>query len=326
MFRKHLLGAFVALMLAHCIGPGSDAYLVQVGNGHQHHKSIFQAGLKDPDWTYGWSDDGSPSTTRRFFHLDAKDGSVRLRRALTDCTIWKLSIEARRSSGQAQQALIPLTVRNKSCATHNLPARRWTELLVVAPPPSADPTDSGRQFNEVCLRQSELVLPSLADYLPESIRLHCQVDQWSVKIAGDQLAVAVEPSGTDLVSTARQCRPGRAVKTRVNFRSSCSRGSEEAFDVVVQLDRPSSCSTPGRHGRGRQRRASQGATDLAPFSFEQPLYLTSVPEERDRGTFVFFFKLTTQQNFWHSSSSGPAIYSGGNEHLALAVSITHFCV
>lgn len=290
MCRKRLsVGAFLVLMLAHYIGPGSDAYLVTVGDaaGRQQ-RSIFKVGLKGRDWTYHWSDEGSPSTTRRFFHLDSTDGSVRLKRTLTDCSTWKLSIEARRSSGQVQQALIPLTVRGPSCVNAKVPVRRATELLVVAPP-----TEDGRRFNEVCFRQSELILPSLPDYLPESIRRGCQADQWSVEMAGDQLAVAVEPSGADLVSTARQCRPGRAVRTRVNFRSSCSSRDSEAFEVTVQLDSPT--TTLGRHRR-RQRRASQASNGLASFSFEQPLYLTSVPEERDRGTFyamssMFFFSI-----------------------------------
>lgn len=280
MFR---VAAVWLLMLAHCIGPGSRAYLVLLQDDHRP-GLIFRAGLNASGWSYEWSDEVSPSVTRRFFHLDAEDGAVRLKRILTDCAVWRLGVEARRrqhhhsmSSG-VFQARIPLTIGRQSCGNKVASRQKEqdaTELLVVVPHANDD-----RQFNEVCLRKSELVVSSLPAYIPESIRRRCRADQWAVQIAGDQLAV--EASGVDLVSRATHCLPGRAVKTRVGFRSNCSRDEVlQVMDIVMRLDRPSFT----RHHHRRRRAGQQSDSSPASFSFDQPLYLTSVPEERDRGTF-----------------------------------------
>jgi len=267
------------LMLAHCIGPGSHGYLISLKDQQQKPPAlIFQSALLgDEEWIYNWSVDKSPSTTKRFFHLNPHDGSVRLRRTLPDCSVWKLGIEARRHLREngVYQVLIPLIILNDRCDHHQKVLKDTTiNLLASVPQPG--------EFNEICFRRSELILSSLTDYLPESIRRPCRADHWSVLQNSDQLAV--EPSGVDLVSTTAHCHPGNLAKTRVTFRTNCSAIiSEWMMDISIK----SLSSSSIRH---RRRRASTDSA--APFSFEQPLYLTSVPEERDRGTFVL---LTTHK-------------------------------
>lgn len=291
VFRKHLsaqswrtVGA-VLLMLSHYVGPGSS-FVVLVDEPRTPAGSvIFDSGMTNGHgrhWTYSWSSTSPPNTTS-WFHL-SKDGSVRLKRSVAadtkSCSVWPLRIDADDPSVENGVARVtfPLTVRFKSCATdqQDQTAER-AELIAVLPASAGRETDEDRVFNEICLRRSELIVDKLDRFLPETVRRYCRTDKWT---SSDQHQ-AVESAGVDLVSTGSRCQPGRSVHNRIQYRLHCS-GSlgfirRQEMDVILRLDRP---PPPERlHRRHRKRRQ----TAEAQFTFDQPLYVTSVPEERERG-------------------------------------------
>lgn len=303
MFRKHLsaqswrtVGA-VLLLLSHYVGPGSSFMVVvdepavtPAGSIIFHAAMTDDGGQNGRQWTYVWSST-SPETTRSFFHL-SRDGSVRLKRSPISrpCSDWPLRIEAYDPSVRTgvTRVSLPLTVRFKSCGNQLMDGHRRqrgdhsVRLTTILPDWAGREVDDDRLFNEICLRRSELIVPKLDAYLPESVRRYCRTDSWTSSTSNR----AVESSGVDLVSTESECRPGRTGNAHLHYRLNCSspigNGVVEAqreMDVTARLDPPPPPDILHRSGH-RQRR--QTAAD-ASFSFEQPVYVASVPEERDRG-------------------------------------------
>ncbi|XP_045034928.1 protocadherin-like wing polarity protein stan isoform X2 [Daphnia magna] len=303
MFRKHLsaqswrtVGA-VLLLLSHYVGPGSSFMVVvdepavtPAGSIIFHAAMTDDGGQNGRQWTYVWSST-SPETTRSFFHL-SRDGSVRLKRSPISrpCSDWPLRIEAYDPAVRTgvTRVSLPLTVRFKSCGNQLMDGHRRqrvdhsVRLTTILPDWAGREVDDDRLFNEICLRRSELIVPKLDAYLPESVRRYCRTDSWTSSTSNR----AVESSGVDLVSTESECRPGRTGNAHLHYRLNCSspigNGVVEAqreMDVTARLDPPPPPDILHRSGH-RQRR--QTAAD-ASFSFEQPVYVASVPEERDRG-------------------------------------------
>lgn len=296
LFRKHLsaqswrtIGA-VLLMLSHYVGPGSS-FMVLVDDANTPAGSvIFQAGLDDvqgrEQWTYSWSS-MSPPATRTWFHLNS-DGSVRLKRSfkMSACSDWPLRIDASPDPSPTTGVVRvswPVTVRFKSCPhqTKQTPERVGPQLTAVLPPSAGRETnDEDREFNEICLRRSELIIGRLSRFLPHTVRQECLVDKW---ISSDSHQ-AVESSGVDLVSVKSGCRLGRSIHNLIDYRLNCSIGftgrsvEYQVMDVVLRLDPPPPVEVLPRH-RHRKRRQSPEAL----FTFDQPMYVTSVPEERERG-------------------------------------------
>ncbi len=292
IFRKHLsaqswrtIGA-VLLMLSHYVGPGSSFMVVVDESKTPAGSVIFHGAMTNGhgrQWTYSWSST-SPATTRSLFHLSS-DGSVRLKRAVTQpcssATDWPLTIDAydpASVSAGVSRVSIPLLVRFKSCggsAGRKRQQQHLSQSKLIAVVPAAQ--DDDRVFNEICLRRSELIVTKLDSYLPESVRKHCLTDKWM----SSTLNQAVESSGVDLVSTESGCRPGRSVQSHVRYRLNCSMpfgdGIVESneMEVSIRLDPP----PPPDVRHHRKRRQTPDAT----FSFDQPVYVTSVPEERERG-------------------------------------------
>ena len=295
VFRKHLsaqswrtIGA-VLLMLSHYVGPGSSFMVVVDESSTPAGSVIFHGAVTNGhgrQWTYSWSST-SPATTRSLFHLSSNDGSVRLKRAVTKataCSVWPLTIDAHDPAAVAGVARVslPLTVRFKSCGSKDEVSQRPSELIAVLPA-AAELTDDDRLFNEICLRRSELIVTKLDDYLPETVRRFCQTDKWM----SSTLDQAVESAGVDLVSTQSACRPGRSVQSHVRYRLNCSAPfgngrlveSSREMDVTIRLDPP----PPPESLLRRHRKRRQSSAPDATFSFDQPVYVTSVQEERDRG-------------------------------------------
>jgi cadherin EGF LAG seven-pass G-type receptor 1 len=308
MFRKHLsaqswrtVGA-VLLLLSHYVGPGSS-FVVVVDEPGAHTPGgsiIFHAAVTDGaghngrQWTYAWSST-SPPTTRSLFHL-SKDGSVRLKRqptttttTVTPCSDWPLRIEAYDPSVLVGVARVsfPLTVRFKSCQQQQQQQQQQpmvgqdsVQVITVLPASAGRETGEDRLFNEICLRRSELIVTKLDAYLPESVRRSCTTDRWS----SSTLHRAVESSGVDLVSTESGCRPGRSGRAQLHYRLNCSSPfgnagvvrAQNQMDVIARLDPP----PPPDILHHRQRRQTPAE---ASFSFDQPVYVTSAPEEKDRG-------------------------------------------
>lgn len=296
VFRKHLsaqswrtVGA-VLLMLSHYVGPGSSFMVLVDEPGTPAGSVIFHAAMTNDQgrhWNYAWSST-SPATTRSWFHL-SKDGSVRLKRSVTQttrnsCSVWPLRIDAfdpALDNGVAR-VTFPLTVRFKSCGLNQLDQRLEqqqqdpTQLIAVLPQSAGRETGDDRIFNEICLRKSELIIQNIHQFLPETLRRYCRTDRW---ISNDQQQ-AVETTGIDLVSIGSGCRPGRSIQSRIQYRLNCSHPigliQSEEMDVILRLDRP---PPPDRLHRNRKRRQ----TTEAQFAFDQPQYVTSVPEERERG-------------------------------------------
>lgn len=286
VFRKHLsaqswrtIGA-VLLMLSHYIGPGSS-FMVAVDEARS---PVFRATLAGA-WNYTWSASDyhrEHGALERAVRLSETDGTVHLIESgipSVPCPVWPLTIEAanpsKRASDVVRHVSIPLGLKLKSCGPtkekHHKRRDRFA-LTAVLPPPIGRRASDDRQFNEMCFKRSELLVPALSDYLPETVRRHCQPSQWSVSHPD----LAVESSAVDLVSRESSCHAGRSLRVRVHFRLNCSltqRGGvqQEELDVTLRLDPE---SARGRAGRKRRD---------APFSFEQPVYVTSTPEERDRG-------------------------------------------
>lgn len=299
MFRKHLsaqswrtVGA-VLLLLSHYVGPGSSFMVVVDEPGVTPAGSIiFHAGMTDDrgqngrQWTYAWSST-SPDTTRSFFHL-SRDGSVRLKRSPMPCSDWPLRIEAYDPAVRngVVRVSFPLTVRFKSCATQLIDSRlkqteRSVQVITILPASAGREVDDDRVFNEICLRRSELIVTKLDAYLPESVRRYCKTDSWTSSTSKR----AVESSGVDLVSTESGCQAGRTGHAQLHYRLNCSSpiGSgivaQKEMDVIARLDPPRPPDVLNRAGH-RQRRQTPAE---ASFSFDQPVYVTSVPEEKDRG-------------------------------------------
>lgn len=300
MFRKHLsaqswrtVGA-VLLLLSHYVGPGSSFVVVVDEPGATPGGSIiFHAAVTDGaghngrQWTYAWSST-SPPTTRSLFHL-SKDGSVRLKRQPTTtvrpCSDWPLRIEAYDPSVLVGVARVsfPLTVRFKSCQQQQqqqpMAGQDSVQIITILPASAGRETDEDRLFNEICLRRSELIVTKLDAYLPESVRRYCTTDRWS----SSTLHRAVESSGVDLVSTESGCRPGRSGRAQLHYRLNCSSPvgngvvqAQNQMDVIARLDPPPSPDI--LHHRQRRQTPAE-----ASFSFDQPVYVTSVSEEKDRG-------------------------------------------
>ena len=292
VFRKHLsaqcwrtVGA-VLLMLSHFIGPGS-AYVVVVDRDLIK-SAIFQSRLAADgghgQWTYRWAN--VDPVAKKLFHLSTTDGAVRLKRngLIKDhfCSDWPLEIEA--SAGNVKVS-VPLTVKlqcgSKTSSANdrvseNRPLPESGRRLRVTHnlPRIHDQLDS-RQFNEICWRRSELILAGLAGYLPTSLMSNCgRPHDWTV-VDGQTLMVGIEARGIDLVSLVSDCHPGTFVNIPLRFELSDCGGSEpEQMDVTIRL--------PDDVKERRHRRRRTTPSDSS-FSFDRPLYVTSVAEERDRG-------------------------------------------
>lgn len=284
VFRKHLsaqcwrtVGA-ILLVLSHYIGPGS-AYVIVVDRHQSSTAAIFQTRLAADgghgQWTYRWA--AMDPVAKKLFHLSSTDGVVRLKRtgSIKDyyCSDWPLEIEA---STRDVKVSVPLTVTiqcgNKTKSAVSSREESGTRIQVTRNLPPPIQQDS-RQFNEICWRRSELILAGLAGYLPTSLMSDCgRPHDWSV-IDGHKLMVGIESRGIDLVSLVSDCHPGTLINIPLQFQlSDC--GVTEQMDVIIRL--------PGDIQSRRHRRRRTTSSD-ASFSFERPLYVTSVSEERDRG-------------------------------------------
>ena len=279
LFRKHLsaqswrtVGA-VLLMLSHLIGPGSS-YVIDVKDQTVVGTVIFQAGLQSSGWHY----EMEPSGLDGMIHVDRRTGAVQLKTTAAPCSLWPVRISAtrrKRNSNPVVFVSIPLTVviGGPHCEAHPHSVEDTLQILSLFHPIQGDP--DARSFNEICFRRSELILTNVRQFIPKSIRNQCRTYGWS----GPD-GMAVESAGADVVSTDAMCRSGQQFRSLIHYRLNCSGvpTQKEAIELTIQLNR----KLHEKQWRRRNRRATL-ETSSAGFFFDQPLYLTSVPEEGETG-------------------------------------------
>ena len=315
LFRKHLsaqswrtVGA-VLLMLSHFIDPGSS-YTVDVSDQTTAGTIIFQAGFQQSGgWHYSAEASGDNSIDSGPLHVDRRTGAVQLKSSVAPCSVWSLRISAtrrKRVSNPVVFVSIPLTVvvgggdcpasaQNHAHSDDEL--KDATQILSLFQPIPDDA--QARSFNEICFRRSELILSNVRQFLPKSIRNQCRADGWS----GED-GVAVESSGADVVSSQSTCRSGQQFRSLIHYKLNCSGLSlrKEAIELTLQLNGGGGQEKrQKRRDRRRNRRATPQSSSLG-FFFDQPLYLTSVPEEGEAGLPVI--TLTVR----NPSSSDPHRY------------------
>ena len=298
LFRKHLsaqswrtIGA-VLLMLSHLIGPGSS-YVVDVKDQTVAGTLIFQAGLQSSGWHY----EVEGSELDDAIHVDRHTGAVLLKTTMESCSMWPVRISAtrrKRNSNPVVFVSIPLTVvvGGPHCEPHPHSLEDTIQILSLFQPILEDP--DARSFNEICFRRSELIVANIRQFLPKSIHNQCHTDEWN-----GRNGIAVESTGADVVSTDAMCRSGQQFRSLIHYRLNCSGVSvqTEAIELTVQLNR----EHHQKQWHRRNRRATL-ETSSAGFFFDQPLYLTSVPEEGETGLLVITL------NVRNPSSSDPNRY------------------
>ena len=279
LFRKHLsaqswrtVGA-VLLMLSHLIGPGSS-FVVDVKDQTVAGTIIFQAGLQSSGWHY----EMEASASENAIHVDRRTGAVQLKTAAVPCSMWPVRISAtrrKRSSNPVVFVSIPLmlVVGGPHCEPPPHSIEDTMQILSLFQPIQDDP--DARAYNEICFRRSELVVANVRQFLPKSIRNQCHTDGWS-----GHNGMAVELAGIDVVSTDVVCHSGQQFRSLIQYRTNCSGTSvhTEAIELTVQLSR----KQHQKQWRRRNRRATPEMS-LAKFFFDQPVYVTSVPEEGETG-------------------------------------------
>lgn len=312
VFRKHLSAqnfrtiGTVLLLLSHFIGAGSSHVVIVDDQTSKSGSVIFKVGFEENsgNWKYGLDMDKSPVTSRNFLHIDTSDGTIRLRQPLP-CLIWPIYIQAWNqipsSVEGATYVSVPLLLINTRSSCHPVDVKRIHSIfeaptVIVATVARKPNSPNIHLLNEICFSRSQLILPRLHQYVPRTMKDHCRTERWTTN------HLAIEQNATDLVSPLKVCFGGSQYHANIRYQLDCSNTStfrfrSETMDLILKHPKP----IDNHHGQ--RHRFRREFSSSAPFYFDQPLYVTSVPEEQEKNLPVITLTIR------NGNTSIPVLYS-----------------